>query len=125
MISDVFLAWSLLAQNGGPPPVSGLQSAMPLFTIVAIFVLYIMVIHRPAMRREQQARQAMLAGLKKNDRVITSSGIYGVVTSVQADADEVTIRVDEASNAKLRLTLSAIARVLGEETGAEAKKEAK
>jgi preprotein translocase subunit YajC len=67
----------------------------------------------------------MLAGLKKNDRVITSSGIYGVVTSVQADADEVTIRVDEASNAKLRLTLSAIARVLGDETGAEAKKEAK
>ena len=57
----------------------------------------------------------MLAAVKKNDRVITAGGIYGVVTNVHREADEVTIKVDEATNTKLRLTLSSIARVLGDE----------
>ena len=52
--------------------------------------------------------------MKKNDRVLTASGIYGVVTNVHREANEVTVRVDEATNAKLRMTLSSIAEVLGD-----------
>ena len=70
-------------------------------------------------RREQARRQTMLAAVKKNDRVVTAGGIYGVVTNVHREADEVTIKVDEATNTKLRLTLSSITRVLGDEPSDE------
>ena len=50
-----------------------------------------------------------------DDRVLTIGGIYGVVTNVQREADEVTIKVDESTNTKLRVTLSSVARVLGDE----------
>ena len=64
----------------------------------------------------------MLAAVKKNDRVVTAGGIYGVVTNVHQEADEVTVKVDEATNTKLRVTLSSIVRVLGSEQSDEAAK---
>lgn len=98
------------------PPVGGGPSAMltSLLPFVAIFVLFYFLLIRPQ-RREQTRRQAMLAEIKKNDRVVTAAGIYGVVTNVRREADEATIKVDEATNTKLRVTLSSIARVLGDE----------
>lgn len=89
---------------------------MPAF--VLIFVLLYFMILRPQ-RKEQQSRTDMLSNLKKNDRVITVGGIYGVVTNVRQDGDEVTIKVDEATNAKLRLTLSSISRVISAESTPE------
>lgn len=86
---------------------------MTLWPILAIAFLFYFLLLRPQ-RREQSRRQAMLDGLKKNDRVVTIGGIYGVVTNVRREADEVTIRVDEDSNTKLRITLGAIARVVAE-----------
>jgi preprotein translocase subunit YajC len=56
----------------------------------------------------------MLKTIKKNDRVITVGGIYGVVANVHREVDEVTIKVDESTNTKLRMTLGSISRVLGE-----------
>ena len=91
---------AILAQQG-EQQVPGWVNLVPYLPILLIVVLYIMLIQRPQ-RREQAARQELLKNIKKNDRVLTSSGIYGVVTSVQADADEVTIRVDETNNTKLR-----------------------
>jgi preprotein translocase subunit YajC len=57
----------------------------------------------------------MISALKKNDRVVTAGGMYGVVTNLQRESDEVTLRVDETTNTKIRVTLSSIARVLGDE----------
>ena len=62
----------------------------------------------------------MLSAIKKNDRVITAGGIYGVVTNVHREADEVTIKVDEATNTKLRLTLGSVSRVLGDDSSSDA-----
>lgn len=101
-------------QGGGEAALGGgglLHLLLPFF---AIFLLFYFLLLRPQ-RREQARRQAMLAAIKKNDRVITIGGIYGVVTNVHREADEVTIKVDETTNTKLRVTLSAIARVLSEE----------
>ena len=58
----------------------------------------------------------MLSAVKKNDRVLTAGGIYGVVAAVNRESDEVTIKVDETSNTKLRMTLSSIARVIGDDS---------
>jgi preprotein translocase subunit YajC len=81
---------------------------MPLVVIMALF--YLMMI-RPQKRKEQELR-AQVSNLKENDRVITIGGIYGVVTNVQRDAQRVTVRVDESTGTKLRMNMSAIARVL-------------
>jgi preprotein translocase subunit YajC len=56
--------------------------------------------------------------------VVTIGGIFGVVVNVQKDSEEVTIRVDESRDTKLRVLRSAIARVLRDEDSAD-KKDAK
>ena len=103
------------AGNGGggdaAPAGSMLNMLLPF---VAIFALFYFLLIRPQ-RREQARRQTMLAAVKKNDHVLTAGGIYGVVTNVNRDADEVTVKVDETANAKLRMTLGSIARVLGDD----------
>jgi preprotein translocase subunit YajC len=120
-LANAALLFAEGAPGGGGAPAGG-GEATPLFQFlpfVIIFVLFYFVLIRPQ-RREQARRQAMLAGVQKNDRVITAGGIYGVVTNVNRDADEVTIKVDEATNAKLRMTLSSVTRVVGDEPSDEA-----
>ncbi len=77
--------------------------------ITAILFYFIML--RPQKQKERALRDKV-GSLKENDRVVTIGGIYGVVTNVQRDAERVTIRVDEATGTKLRVSMSAVARVL-------------
>ncbi len=98
-------------------PANG-SGLLALWPIVAIALLFYFLLIRPQ-RREQSQREAMLAGLKKNDHVITIGGIHGVVTNIRREADEVTLKVDEATNTKLRVTVGAIARVVAEEPSAD------
>ena len=102
------------APAGGVPANDPVGSLNFLFLPIALFALFYFIMIRPQ-RREQAKHQALLAELKKNDRVLTSGGIFGVVTNVNREANEVTIKVDETTNTKLRVTLSSIARVLSEE----------
>ncbi|MCE5267081.1 MAG: preprotein translocase subunit YajC [Planctomycetaceae bacterium] len=85
----------------------------PLPLLILLFAVFYFIIMRPQ-RREQARRKEMLANVKKNDRVVTIGGVYGVVSNVERDKDEVTIRVDETTNTKLRMTLSSVSRVLGD-----------
>ena len=96
---------SLLAEGAANP-----QGPSPVFMLMPVLfmvVLYFLVVQRPQ-RREQAERQSMLSNLKKNDHVLLTSGIFGVVTNVRPDADEVTVRIDESSNTKLRVTRASI-----------------
>jgi len=103
-------------QPGGGGGGAGMLLWLPFIMIGVLF--YVLLI-RPQ-RQEQAKREAMLAGVKKNDRVVTVGGIYGVVTNIRREADEVTIKVDEGNNTKLRMTLGSVARVIGEGTDQEA-----
>ena len=76
-------------------------------------MFYFMVM-RPQ-KREQARRQDLLNAVKPNDHVVTIGGIYGVVTNVHREADQVTIKIDESNNTKIRVTLSSIARIAGDE----------
>jgi len=102
----------ILLGNNGDPTAGFMQIALLILPIGLFFYLFMI---RPQ-RREQLERQKMLDTVKKNDRVVTIGGIYGVVANVNKDANEVTVKVDEATNTKLRLTLGSIARVLSEES---------
>ncbi len=108
--AEIMLPLILLAQQEGRE-VSPLAGMLPFLPLIIILFLYIFIVQKPNSRREQETRRA-LEGLKRNDHVLTSSGIYGVVTNVQLDTDEITIRVDEATGAKLRVTKASIARIL-------------
>jgi preprotein translocase subunit YajC len=101
----------LLAQNGAPDQ-PGMPSLLgPLLPFIMIAVLFYFLMIRPE-RRKRQDLAVMLQNLKKNDRVVTIGGIYGTVVTAQKDSDEITLKVDENSNTKLRMQRNAIARVL-------------
>ena len=101
---------TLFAAEGGN---TMLWSILTIWLPIGFLFWWLLI--RPQ-QQEKKHRQAMLAALKKNDRVITAGGIYGVVTNVHREADEVTIKVDETANVKLRVTVGSIARVLIDES---------
>ena len=106
-----FLEGLLVAQAPAQPdPYGFLRMMLPLAGIMVLF--YFMLV-RPQKRKEQEIRQ-MVENLKENDHVVTIGGIHGVVTNVQRDADRVTIRVDETTGAKIKVGMSAVARVVTE-----------
>jgi len=115
--STFFTDLMLFAADGaqGAPQAPGPSLFITLLPWLAIGFLFYYLLIRPQ-RQEQTRRQAMLAAVKKNDRIITTGGIYGVVANVHTEADKVTIKVDETTNTKLDISLGAIARVLGDET---------
>ncbi len=97
---------ALFAQDGG-----GFNWLSILTIWVPIGIIFYMLLIRPQ-RMEQQKRVAMLDAVKKNDRVVTIGGIYGVVANVQRESDEITLRIDENNNTRIRVTFGAIARVI-------------
>jgi preprotein translocase subunit YajC len=92
-----------------------------MFMLLITGILFYFIMLRPQKKKEQELRNKVNS-LKENDRVVTIGGIHGVVTNVQREAQRVTIRVDESTGTKLRMSMSAIARVLtgDEEEGAAA-----
>ena len=115
--------FQLLAQAPKAAPAAeepGPQLLQLFIPVVAAIALYYFMILRPE-RRKQQGQRSRLDSLKKNDRVVTIGGIYGVVMSVQRDADEVTLKIDEANNTKIRVTFGAIARLVGDEPSGDVK----
>lgn len=88
----------------------GLLGVLPMFAIV-FGIMYFLVL-RPQQKKEAE-RQEMLKKLQKNDKVVTTGGIFGVVTSVKED--EVTLKVDDSQNVRIRFARSAIAGIIGED----------
>lgn len=115
--------WTVLAQSASQPAQTGttgggdafLRFTLPLLLMIGIFYL---IVFR-GRSKEQKRHDAMLAALKRNDRVQTVGGIRGVV--VETRDDEVTLKVDESSNVKMRFSRTAIKEVLTESAGDAAK----
>ena len=110
--------WLLLAQEAATDPPGGgslfPELPIPLLFMVFIALFYFMLL-KPQQNKDKKFR-SMLDGLKEKDRVVTIGGIHGVVTNVQRDREEVTLRVDESTGAKLRVGMSAIAKLVTDET---------
>jgi len=110
----------LFAQDGAAPASGGLPGFLlnPLNMFVIIGILFYFMMIRPE-RKKRRAAVQMLEELKKNDRVVTIGGICGTIVNVQKDAEEVTIRIDETNNIRVRILRSAISRVIADKGGAE------
>ena len=107
------LQFIVLAQDGAAEGEQGSSSFLDnmMVPMIAIgFLLYFLLI-RPDQKR-QKAHKAMLENIKQNDRVIISGGIKGVVVKVDSDADDVVVRIDESTGAKVHVTVGSIARVV-------------
>ncbi len=110
MLSDtLYASLHLLAQEDAQGP--GFDFFLPLILIIGV-IFYLMII-RPQANEQRQVKD-MLKNLKKNDQVLTAGGIRGTVVNVAKDSPYVTIRVDEATNTKLKMLRSAISRVVGD-----------
>jgi len=109
----MLLALQLLAEAGkdGAANQPGLGSSF-LIPMALVFVFMYFFLIRAPMKKQEKERQAMYASLKKNQKVVTSGGIIGIVASVSEKEDEVTLKVDESSNVRLRVLKSSIARIL-------------
>lgn len=118
MTSETWISLTTLFAQGAAPaaaPAGGggsLADLLPLFLILGA-LLYFMVL-RPESQRRNDTDQ-MQKELKKNDRVVTIGGIFGVITNI-ASEDEVTIRIDDKNDTKLRITRSAIQKVMNKES---------
>lgn len=77
-------------------------SVLPLVLMILIF--YFLLI-RPQQKKEKD-RQAMIKSLQKGDRVITASGIYGIVDSFGSSDDSVFLKV--SGNTKIEFSKNAI-----------------
>ena len=90
-------------ESGGGP-------SYDMFVIIAGFILIMyFVVIRPT-RKQDQKRREMLSRVKKNDKVLTTGGIFGVVVSVRDE--EIVLKIDEAQNVKVRVARNAISEVI-------------
>jgi len=93
------------APNGAPKrnPFGGTQ----LIFLGLMFVLMYMILFRGPRKKQQQHKQ-MVQSLSKNDKIQTIGGIIGTVVDIKED--EITLKIDESNNTKIKILRSAIGR---------------
>jgi preprotein translocase subunit YajC len=109
------MLYALLFANDDAAPKEGLgflSSLGPLGPLLLLLPVFYFLIIRPAQVQNRKMKES-LATLKKNDEVVTSGGIIGIVQSIKDGADEVTLKVDD--NARIRVLKSSIVRIVPKE----------
>lgn len=89
-----------------PSPGGGIGFFVPF---IFIFVIMYFVLFRPQKKRQQE-QQRLMSNLKTGDRVVTNSGIHGLIANVK----ETTVMVKVADNVKIEMEKSAVTNVLKE-----------
>jgi preprotein translocase subunit YajC len=110
------LATLLLLADGGKETQPQMNPLLGLLPFVLIFVAFYFLLIFPAQRREKKQRALIMNSLKKGDKVLTNSGIIGVVSTLNPNSEEVTLKLEEG---KLRVLKSSIARIFGAEEAAK------
>ena len=85
---------------------------MQFAPIILIFVVMYFMLFRGPKKKQQQHRQ-MVQALERNDKVRTIGGIIGTVIEVKDN--EVTLKIDESNNTKIKVLPSAIATNISKE----------
>jgi preprotein translocase subunit YajC len=79
---------------------------------ILLFVMMYLILFRGPRKKQQQHKQ-MMQELGKNDRVQTIGGIIGTVVDIKDD--EITLKIDESNNTKMKILRSAISRNLSKD----------
>ena len=75
-----------------------------IFIGLMLVMMYLILFRGP--RKKQQKHKQMMQTLSKSDRVQTIGGIIGTVVDIKDD--EVTLKIDESNNTKMKILRSAI-----------------
>jgi preprotein translocase subunit YajC len=94
------VAYAMAPTQGGAQS-GGLITVVPL---ILMFIIFYFLLIRPQQKKAKE-HQEMISALKKGDKVITSGGIYGVVTKVE-DND---VQIEISENVKIKIIRSHIA----------------
>jgi len=86
-----------------------LGGATQFLPLVLIFGVFYFLLIRPQQTRAKQMK-AMLAALRRGDRIVTAGGILGTVQRVKEGSDE--IEVDIAPNVRVTVIRDTITTVL-------------
>jgi preprotein translocase subunit YajC len=76
----------------------------PLFMILAMAAIMYFLMYLPTKKRQKKVEE-MLSAIKNGDKVITSSGIYGVVAGIK----DKTFVIKIADQVKIEVAKSAVA----------------
>jgi preprotein translocase subunit YajC len=102
MISTILF----LAQQQAGQAQSGGLWYMQLLPFAFIFIIFYFLLIRPQQKRQKE-HQNLLSNLKTGDKVITTSGIHGLIANVK----DTTFLVKIADNVKIEVDKNAIASV--------------
>ena len=92
-------------------PGGGAGGTQFIVMMVLIFAVMYFLMIRPQQKRQKEM-QKMLESLQVNDRVLTSSGIYGRVVSIKPDKDVVVLEIDDTNKVRVDFQRSAIANII-------------
>jgi preprotein translocase subunit YajC len=98
------------------------SSSSPIFLFLLLGAGALWLIFIRPQRRKQKLQQNMQSDLAVGDEIVTAGGVYGTVTRIDEDSDEV--RVEIAPNVEVRLARRAIAAQLTEHEPEAAEEEA-
>lgn len=111
-------AWAM----GGGTQAGGQQGSswMTLLPLVAMFAIFYFLLIRPQQKKAKQHKE-MLGNLRKGDKVLTSGGIFGVITGL----DEQVVVMEIAPQVKIKVNRANVAGVAGGNAMPAPKAEAK
>src|SRR3990167_9069932 len=95
-----FFAMGAPAQPGEDPSRSMVTTMVPM---ILIFVVFYLILIRPQQKQQKELKK-MLEALKVGDRVLTTGGIFGVVSQIK---DKVVV-VKIGENTKVEMLRSGI-----------------
>ena len=87
-------------------PSDGTNIVQILFPYAIIFGIFYFLVFQPQ-KKKQDELKTMVAALKKNDQVVTNSGIHGTVVNVKETT--IVMRIDD--NARMEIDKEAITTV--------------
>jgi preprotein translocase subunit YajC len=105
-------AGPVFAMGAAPDSGSLWVQFVPFAIVLAIFYFIILL----PMKRKQQKVQTFLDSLKVNDRVVTTGGIYGLITKLS----EQTVQLQVAEKVRIEIAKASIGGYQGQEPVQEA-----
>ena len=101
------LTGTVFAMAASPEGGSAWLQLVPFALVLGIFYFIILL----PMKRKQQKVQSFLGGLKVNDKVVTTGGIYGQITRL----GEQSVQLQIAQNVRIEVARAAIGGYQGQE----------
>ncbi len=82
-----------------------------IWIVLMVVLMYFLLFRGP--RKQKQQRKQLVQSLQKNDRIQTIGGIIGTIVDIKGD--EITLKVDESNNTKIKITSTAIGKNLSKD----------